>query len=73
MLSDEEKRELLDIARSSKLKEDFRRLSENRHNPFVVDGVVDMDRLLTFLTEYNAFVNHRPKPFRKIVDRDMRL
>ena len=73
MLSDEEKRELLDIARSSKLREDFRRLSENRHNPFVVDGVVDMDRLLTFLTEYNAFVNHRPKPFRKIVDRDMRL
>ncbi len=73
MLTDEEKRELLDIARSTKVREDFRRLSEHRHNPFIVDGDVDMDRLLTFLTEYNIFINHTPKAFRRIVDRDMRL
>ena len=73
MLSDEEKRELIDIAKSSKLREDLRKLSEKRHNPFIVDGDVDIDHLLTFLTEYNAFINHTPKPFRRIADRDMRL
>ena len=73
MLSEEEKKELLDIARSSKLRDDFKKLLENRHNPFIVDGDVDMDRLLIFLTECNAFINHTPKPFRTIVDRDIRL
>lgn len=73
MLNEEEKRELKEMANSSKLKEDMRRLSKTRYNPFIVNGNVDLDKFLTFLTEYNYFINHKPKPFRKIIDKDMRL
>jgi len=31
------------------------------------------ERSVDFITEYNAFVNHAPKPFRPIRDADMRL
>lgn len=73
MLSKEEKAELKNLAESSELQEDMRKLSRRRHNPFIVNGEVDVDRLLTFLTEYNRFINHTPKPFRRIIDKDMRL
>ncbi|MFH1779142.1 MAG: hypothetical protein ABH847_03810 [Candidatus Omnitrophota bacterium] len=73
MLSNEEKQELLKVAKSAKIKADFRKLSKNRINPFIINGDVDMDLLVEFLTECNAFINHTPKPFRKIIDRDMRL
>ena len=39
----------------------------------VIDGKIDMDRLLEFLTEYNEFINHKPKPFKPMVDREMKL
>lgn len=73
MLSDEQKKELLIMARSSKLRQDLRRVSKNRYNPFMVKGKIDLDRILEFLTEYNAFIGHTPKPFRKIIDKDIRL
>lgn len=73
MLNDEEKQELLKAAKSSKLRRDFKELLKNRINPFIVNGDVDMDRILEFLTECNAFINHNPKPFRKMIDKDMRL
>lgn len=73
MLSDEEKRELLKVAKSSKLRSDFRKLSKNRINPFIINGNVDVDLIVEFLTECNTFVNYAPKPFRKIIDKDMRL
>lgn len=73
MLSEVEKRELKELAGSPKLKEDMRILSKNRYNPFMVRGKVNIDKFLIFLTEYNYFINHRPKPFHKIIDKDMRL
>ena len=73
MLTEEEKRELKDLAKSFKLKHDLRQVSKNRHNPFIVNGKLDLDCFLTFLNEYNYFINHTPKPFRKIIDRDIRL
>lgn len=73
MLNEEEKRELKELARSHKLQEDMRVLSKTRYNPFIVNGNVDMDRFLLFLTEYNHFINHAPKSFRRIIDKDMRL
>ena len=56
-----------------KLKGDFRKLSKNRINPFMVKGNMDLDRVLEFLNEFNAFINHTPKSFRKIIDKNMRL
>jgi len=68
-LTEEEKEELRKIAKSFNLRNDLRKIAENRYNPFVINGKIDLDRLLTFLTEYNYFVNHTSKPFRRILDR----
>ncbi len=73
MISEEEKKELLRLAESSSLKEDMRHLSATRHNPVMINGKASIDRLITFLSEYNEFINHEPKPFKKIIDRVMKL
>jgi len=73
MFSEEEKRELKEMAMSSRLREDMRRLVKMRHNPFLEGNIVDIDKLLAFLTEYNYFINHASKLFRRIIDKDMRL
>ena len=70
-LSQEAKRELQ--LKINSLKEDMKILRKERHNPFVRDGKVDMDAYLEFVTEFNEFINHAPKPFKKIIDHDMRL
>lgn len=72
-LEQEERQELLKLARSSSLREDMHRLASSRHNPLLIDGRVDVDRWLAFLNNYNEFVNHTPKPFRPISDRIMKL
>lgn len=73
VLSREDKRELLEMARSKRIREDFRKIAENRYNPFLVNGAVDLEKFISFLNDYNEFINHKMRPFRKIVDRDMRL
>ena len=40
---------------------------------FVKDGVVDVDAYIDFVTQFNEFIGHEPKPFRQIIDKDMRL
>ncbi len=72
-LSKKEKEELLRLVESSALREDMRYLSKNRHNPVIVNGKVDMNRLITFLTQFNEFINHEPKLFKPMIDRVMKL
>jgi hypothetical protein len=36
-------------------------------------GKIELDRLIEFLTGFNAFINHEPKPFKPMIDREMRL
>ena len=72
-ISEREKLELLRLAGSLSLKEDMRYLSSHRHNPVLANGMVDMDRLIEFLTQFNEFINHEPKPFRPIIDKEMKL
>jgi len=69
MLSDKEKKELKDLANSPNLKEDLRKISKNRHNPFVINGEISLDRLLIFLTEYNYFINHATRQVNRIKDK----
>ena len=73
MINAEEREEMLRLAGSSSLKEDMRFLGAHRHNPLIIDGQVSMDRLLDFLNGFNEFINHEPRPFRKIADKDMKL
>ncbi|MBI5050496.1 MAG: hypothetical protein HZC11_06450 [Nitrospirae bacterium] len=72
-ISENEKKEFLRLADSKSLKEDMRYLSEHRHNPVILDGEVDIDRWVLFLNEFNEFINHEPKPFKPMIDKDMRL
>jgi len=73
MLSPQDKRELLEMAHSSRMREDFRIMAGNRHNPFLVNGVVDLNKFVDFLNDYNESINHVRRPFRKIIAKDMRL
>ena len=72
-LGPKEKEELLRLAQSSSLKKDMQYLAAHRHNPLIVDGKVDLDRYITFVTEYNEFIKHQPKPFKPIIDKMMKL
>lgn len=74
MLNKKEKQELLALSKSRTFWEDMRRLKTNRINPFLKkDGEVDINKLIDFLTNVNAFFNHRPKPFKPIKDNLMKL
>jgi len=73
MLSNREKEELLQIADSRALRNDMRYLKTHRHNPVLVNGTVDLDKLIEFLNGYNEFINHQPKPFRPLPDSIMKL
>ena len=72
-LSEKEKEELLNAARSESLKRDMRTVAAGRHNPFVKDGKVDIDAFVQFVCEYNEFINHEPKPFKPMKIKEMKL
>ncbi len=73
MLTEKEKQEWRELAQSAGLRDDMRRIEQNRHNPFMDQGKVDLDKYIHFLTEFNAFANHVQKPFRRIIDSNMKL
>lgn len=73
MLSDQDKKELLEMAHSKRIREDFRIMDSNRHNPFLVNDVVNLDKFIDFLNDYNEFTGHTLRPFRKIIDKKMLL
>jgi hypothetical protein len=72
-LTEEERRELKELAASPALREDLRTLARRRARHFFRDGQVDLDLVLAFLTEFNEMINHQPKPFQAILDQDMKL
>jgi hypothetical protein len=72
-LSKKEKEDLQRVAASALVRKDMQHLSANRFDLFIEGQTINMDRLLIFLTEYNEFINHSPKPFKPIIDRIMKL
>ena len=72
-LSEKDKKELLEMAGSQTLRDDFKKMAENQFNPFMVDGVVDLEKYVGFLNDYNEFLNHAGRPFQRIVAKDMRF
>jgi len=66
-LSEEEKKELLEMGSSLSLRLDMRRMEKFKFGLLLdKNGEVSLDRLNSFLTQYNAFINHRRRPFRRI-------
>ena len=72
-ISKEARKELIRLARDASFLEDMRKVSSNRHDIFGAAGGSEADTLVKFLTEYNEFLNHQPKPFQEIVGRNMKL
>lgn len=72
-LSEDEKTELRALAKSESMRTDSELLRATRHNPFIVNGVIDCDKVIEFLTEYNEFIGHRRKMRRMFIEKDMKL
>ena len=70
MLSDEEKRELREMAASEKLREEFRTL---RRNSRTMEGRISVDELAHWLTVMNRICPGDSKHLKFINDADMRL
>ena len=71
-LSDEEKAELRALATSPEFRADMARLRQSHRDDFLIDGVVDGERVTEALTMYSEFVGgERPK--RVFVERGMKL
>lgn len=73
VISEQERRDMLRLVESSSVRKDMEYLSEHRHNPVLINGAFDMDRLIEFLSQFNEFINHQPKPFLPMIEKDMKL
>jgi hypothetical protein len=72
-ISKKAEQELREFSRSDALRKDMETIASKRHNPFIREGKVDVDAYIEFVTQYNEFINHTPKPFSRIIDKDMKL
>ena len=73
VLTDQERRELEELAASASLREDLQGLSRCRFRHFIREGRVNVDQVVTFSTDFNEMIKHQPKPFKKIIDHNMKL
>jgi hypothetical protein len=72
-LTDEEKNELRALASAPGLKADMVRLRNSHRDDFMVDGMVDGERVTEALTVYSDFVGGERWPRRVFVERVMKL
>ena len=66
ILSNGEKEELLTFAHRVDLKMDFQTIRKMRRQRFIDKNEKYLDTFVKFLTQANAFINHKKKPFKKI-------
>jgi len=66
-------KEFKKLSKSSSLRTDMEIVASQRHNPFIKNGKVDVDAYIEFVTQYNEFINHKPKPFKPMIDRVIKL
>ena len=72
-LSQKAEKELFELARSNSFRRDMEILRSKWHSPFIKEGEVDVDAYIEFVIQFNEFINHEPKPFKAMIDKDMRL
>jgi hypothetical protein len=73
MINEKEKHEGIEIMQSQSLREDMRNVAAHGENSPVKNRKVDVDQFIEFVTTFNDFVNHIPKPFKPIADKNMKL
>lgn len=72
-ISEKSKKELIRAAKSPSLKRDMQKVSLNSSGPFLKDGKPDADAYMEFLNQFNAFINHAPKPFKPLIEKEFKL
>ena len=72
-ISDKSRQELFKQSKSDILKKDMDTINRQKHNPFLKNGRVDIDAYIEFVTLYNEFINHKPKPFAPMIDNFIKL
>lgn len=72
-LSEEEKGEMLALAKSNAMREDGELLRNLARDQVVMNGVVNVSRVLQFFKDYNDFLNHPMKERRPFIERIMKL
>ena len=72
-LSEKSEKELVALGKSPELKKDMEMLRLQWQTPFIKDGIVDIDAYIEFVQQFNEFINHEPKPFKPIIEMNMRL
>jgi len=72
-LSEKAEKELIELAGSEDFRRDMERLSMRNRTPFMKDGLPDADAFIEFVMQFNEFINHKPKPFKPMIDKDMKL
>jgi len=72
-LSGKAETELVELAKSGSFRKDMEMLGLRWRAPFIKDGETDVDAYIEFVTRFNEFINHEPKPFRPMIDRVMKL
>ncbi|RJQ22833.1 MAG: hypothetical protein C4560_01970 [Nitrospiraceae bacterium] len=72
-LSENAEKELIELGKSEELRKDMEMLRSHWQTPFIKDGIVDIDAYIEFVQQFNEFINHEPRPFVPILDKDMRL
>lgn len=68
-----EEKEFKKFSEDASLRRDMEIISAQKVNPFFKNGSTDVDAYIEFVTQFNEFINHQPKPFRRIIDRDCRF
>jgi hypothetical protein len=71
--SQKAEKELIELAKSESFKRDIEMLRSRWQTPFIKNGEVDIDAYIEFVTQFNEFINHEPKPFKPMIDREMKL
>jgi hypothetical protein len=72
-LSENAKKELFELSQSLSFKKDMDRITTTRYNPFFSDGKVNADAYIEFVNQFNEFINHSPKPFKPMIEKEMKL
>ncbi len=72
-ISKKSKKELIKASKSLSLKRDMQKVSANSSNPFFKDGRQNADAYIEFVNQFNEFINHALKPFKPLIEKDMKL
>ncbi|RJQ43837.1 MAG: hypothetical protein C4538_11495 [Nitrospiraceae bacterium] len=72
-LSEKTQKELVELANSEELRKDMEILNMRQRPPFISNGVIDVDAYIEFIQQFNEFINHEPRPFKAMIERDMKL